>query len=183
MLSVLEGACHKGQVNPFHVYPNILPLISQLVPKLVSTWKEEDLDAKLSAFYSKLLNAVHHGLEHFLSLAPKSSGQQLLRKGGSSNAAKMAVETYFDCVLFGITSDYRHPVAEIIQTRIIEWIGEILKEPTGSDKHLESEILFQSLANFVWAMEKKVHAQTSENDPQVLMCFFTFKKLDVELKI
>jgi hypothetical protein len=68
----------------------------------VETWSKEnsvEVDEKLSKFYSKLLSAVKNGLDHFLSLAPKSSGQQLLRKGGSSNAAKLAIETYFDCVL------------------------------------------------------------------------------------
>lgn len=102
LISVLDGACHKAQVNPVHVYPNVLPLLSQLLPKLVETWSKDnavDVDEKLSKFYSKLLSAVKNGLDHFLSLAPKSSGQQLLRKGGSSNAAKLAIETYFDCVL------------------------------------------------------------------------------------
>ncbi len=102
LISALDGACHKAQVNPVHVYPNVLPLLSQLLPKLVETWSKDnavDVDEKLSKFYSKLLSAVKNGLDHFLSLAPKSSGQQLLRKGGSSNAAKLAIETYFDCVL------------------------------------------------------------------------------------
>jgi hypothetical protein len=153
ILAVLESGCHKGQINPNHVYPNVLPLVSQLVPKIVSASKDDtDADDKLTSFYLKLLSAVYDGLQHFLSLAPKLTGQQLLRKGGTTGSAKLAAEAYFDCVLFSVTSYRRQKVDEVVGKKVIDWTSDVLKI---GENELESEILFHSLSKFVWMMEKK----------------------------
>lgn len=170
ILSVLESGCHKGQINPQHVYPNVLPLVSQLVPKIVSSLKSDsETDDKLSKFYSKLLTGVHVGLQYFLSLAPKATGQQLLRKGGSSQNARLAVQTFFDCVLFAVTNYPRPKVSEIIESKVVEWTSDVL---IVGGNELESEILFRSLSDFIWSMEKKFGAKKFEEADEKVSEFY-----------
>ncbi len=122
----------------------------------MSTWKEEEVEDKLSTLYSKLLCAIRNGLDHFLSLAPKSCGQQLLRKGGSSNAAKLAVETYFDCLLYGITNNYKKKVKWLLVSVVFCYLNSfdaeriwasfaIWKWDTFSDHHSKLGVEFKLL--------------------------------------
>jgi hypothetical protein len=72
---------------------------------------------------------------------------------------------------FGITTSYRPKVAEIVQNKIIDWAGNVLKAGSESASHLESDILFQSLSNFIWTLEK------SQNDDVSAFCEIVLQKI------
>ena len=159
ILTVLESGCHKGQISPQCVYPNVLPLVSQLVPKILSASKDDsDASQRLSKFYSKLLSAVQQGLQHFLSLAPKLSGQQLMRKGGSSTSAKLAAEAYFDIVLFSVTTHQQREVDDLVGSKVVDWTSDVVRV---GENHLEAEIVFRSLSTLIRQLEKKFGGQSS----------------------
>jgi hypothetical protein len=63
LLLVLESGCHKGQVNPVHIYPNVLPLANQIAQKLASGAADDDTDVRLASFFSKLLGSIQRGLQ------------------------------------------------------------------------------------------------------------------------
>ena len=52
-------------------------------------------------------------------------------------------------------------MAEVIENKIIDWTETVLKGGSESASHLESDILFQSLSNFVWTLEKSQNNDVS----------------------
>jgi hypothetical protein len=57
-------------------------------------------------------------------MAPKQSGQQLLRKGGTSGSARLSAATYFECLLLALTQG-RQKVAEVAERECLGWASQV----------------------------------------------------------
>lgn len=161
MRTNVESGSNRNQINPVHIYPNVLPMVGLLLPRLKETWKESEVESKIELFFTEILSSIRKGFDFFLSLNPSfSKGRVPARKGGPSSSARIAIEAYFDCLTYALTGpEGSQRTVDLVLNNISQWLHDV---SAISNESLESTLLCSNLSKFVQRVAPRTEGQSNK---------------------